>query len=76
MTLHYCDMKLVTFAIDREAHSLIVSFPVFVKDFRQPPLKLYEIDTVAVPIPDRNHKANSYSKVRIHKPYLATGEDY
>ena len=74
--LHYRDMKLVTFAIDREAHSLIVSFPVFVKDFRQPPLKLYEIDTVAVPIPDRNHKANSYSRVKIHKPYLAAGEDY
>ena len=74
--LHYRDMKLVTFTEDREAHSLIVSFPVFVKDFRQPPLKLYEIDTVAVPIPDKNHKANSYSRVKIHKPYLATGEDY
>ena len=31
--LHYRDMKLVTFTVDREAHSLIVSFPVFVKDF-------------------------------------------
>ena len=49
--LHYRDMKLVTFAVDREAHSLIVSFPVFVKDFRQPRLKLYEIDTVPVPYP-------------------------
>ena len=74
--LHYRDMKLVTFAVDRETHSLIVSFPVFVKDFCQPPLKLYEIDTVAVPIPDRNHKANSYSRVKIHKPYLTAGEDY
>ena len=74
--LHYRDMKLVTFSIDRETHSLIISFPVFVKDFRQPPLKLYEVDTVAVPIPDRNNKADSYTKVRIQKPYLAAGEDY
>ena len=74
--LHYRDMKLVTFSIDRETHSLIISFPVFVKDFRQPPLKLYEVDTVAVPIPDRNNKANSYTKVSINKPYLAAGDDY
>ena len=74
--LHYRDMKLVTFSIDRESHSLIISFPVFVKDFRQPPLKLYEVDMVAVPVPDRNRKADSYTKVRIHKPYLAAGEDY
>ena len=74
--LHYRYMKLVTFSIDREAHSLIISFPVFVKDFRQPPLKLHEVDTVAVPIPDRNNKADSYTKVRIHKPYLAAGDDY
>ena len=50
--LHYCNMKLVTFSIDREMHSLIISFPMFVKDFHQPPLKLYEVNTVAVPIPD------------------------
>ena len=74
--LHYRDMKLVTFSIDRETHSLIISFQVFVKDFRQPPLKLYEVDTVAVPIPDRNNKADSYTKVCIHKPYLAAGDDY
>ena len=69
-------MKLVTFSIDRETHSLIISFPVFVKDFHPPPLKLYEVDTVAVPIPDRNNKADSYTKVCINKPYLAAGDDY
>ena len=74
--LHYRDMKLVAFSIDRETHSLIISFPVFVKDFHQPPLKLYEVNTVAVPVPDRNRKANSYMKVRINKPYLAAGDDY
>ena len=65
--LHYHDMKLVTFSIDRETHLLIISFPVFVKDFHQPPLKLYEVDTVAVPVPDRNRKADSYTKVRIQR---------
>ena len=74
--LHYCDMKLVTFSIDRETHSLIISFLVFVKDFHQPPLKLYEVDTVAVPIPDRNNKVDSYTKVRTNKPYLVAGDDY
>ena len=74
--LHYCDMKLVTFSIDRETHSLIISFPVFVKDFCQPPLKLYEVDTVAVPVPDRNRKVNSYMQVCINKPYLVAGDDY
>ena len=49
---------------------------MFVKDFRQPPLKLYEVDTVVVPIPDRNNKADSYTKVRINKPYLVAGDDY
>ena len=29
---HYRDMKLVMFAVDRVAHYLIVSFPVFIKD--------------------------------------------
>ncbi len=37
---------------------------------------MYEIETVHVPVPDRNHKANSYTKVQIHKPYIAAGDDY
>ena len=74
--LHYRDMKLVTFSIDRETHLLIISFPMFVKDFHQPPLKLYEVDTVAVPVPDHNRKADSYTKVWIQKPYLVAGDDY
>ena len=55
---------------------MIISFLFFVKDFRQPSLKLYEVDMVAVPVPDRNKKANSYTKVQIQKPYLAAGDDY
>ena len=60
---HYRDMKLVTFAVDQQTHSLIVTFPVFIQDCRRPPLSLFEIETVPVPIPDENAKADSYSQV-------------
>ena len=73
---HYRDMELVTFSVDRVTHSLIVTFPVFLKDFKQPPLSLFEIETVPVPIPDKNRQADSYSQVRIHKNYIAAGMDY
>ena len=53
---HYRDMELVTFSVDRVAHSLIVTFPVFIKDFKQPPLSLFEIETVPVPIPEKTGK--------------------
>ena len=64
---HYRDMKLVTFAVDQQTHSLIVTFPVFIQDYRRPPLSLFEIETVPVPIPDENEKADSYSQVQVKK---------
>ena len=67
---HYRDMELVTFSVDRITHSLVVTFPVFIKDYKQPPLSLFEIETVPVPIPDRN------SQVRIQKDYIVAGMDY
>ena len=73
---HYRDMKLVTFAVDQQTHSLIVTFPVFIQDYRRPPLSLYEIETVPVPIPDENAKADSYSQVQVPKPYIAVGAEY
>ena len=73
---HYRDMKMVTFAVDQNKHSLIVSFPAFIKNYKQPPLSLYEVESVPVPILDRNTKANSYSKVRIEKDYIVAGTDY
>ena len=62
---HYRDM--VTFAVDQQTHSLIVTFPAFIKNYKQPPLSLYEVETVPVPIIDKNVKANSYSQVRIEE---------
>ena len=73
---HYRDMKLVTFAVDQMTHSLIVAFPVFVQDYRRPLLSLYEIESVPVPIPDENKRANSYSMVQIRKPYIVAGVEY
>ena len=49
---HYRDMKLVTFAVDQQTHSLIVTFPVFIQDYGRPPLSLFEIEKVPVLIPD------------------------
>ena len=73
---HYRDMKMVTFAVDQQTHSLIVTFQAFIKNYKQPPLSLYEVETVPVPIIDKNVKANSYSQVRIEKSYIAAGTDY
>ena len=69
-------MKMVRFSVDQQAHSLIVTFPAIIKNYKQPPLSLYEVETVPVPIIDKNVKANSYSQVRIEKSYIAAGTDY
>ena len=69
-------MKIVTFAVDQQMHSLIVVFPAFIKDYKQPPLALFEIASVPVPIKDSNKQADSYSQVVIEKPYIAMGKDY
>ena len=53
-----------------------MTFPAFIKNDKQPPLSLYEIETVPVPILDKNVKANSYSQIRIEKSYIAAGTDY
>ena len=68
-------MKLVTFAVDRDMYALVVIFPLFVKDYRKPPLVMFEIETVPFVIPDKNPRANSYTKVNIHKPYIAAEDD-
>ena len=39
--------------------------------YTQQPLTLYQLETVPVPIIDKNSKADSYTQVQIKKPYLA-----
>ena len=63
-------MKLVTFGIDRN-RNLIIQFPNFVQPYTQQPLTLYQLETVPVPIVDKNSKADSYTQLQIKKPYLA-----
>ena len=65
----YYDMKLGTFGIDRK-RNLIIQFPVFVQPYTQQPLILYQLETVPVPIVDKNTKANAYTELRIKKPYI------
>ena len=66
----YYDMKLVSFGIDRKRNP-IIQFPVFVQPYAEQPLILYQLETVLVPIVDKNTKANSYTELKIKKPYIA-----
>ena len=70
----YYDMKLVTFGIDQN-RNLIIRFPVFVQPYMQKPLTLYHIETIPVLILDMNEKADWYTWIRIHKPYIALNPD-
>ena len=70
----YYDMKLVTFGID-DKRNLIVQFPVFVHPQSQQHLTLYQLETVPVPIIDRNKKAQSYTHLQITKPYIALNSE-
>ena len=63
-------MELVTFGID-ENHSLVITFPIFIKPRHTEPFVLYEIETVDVPVEDLNPELNSYTRVKVSKPYLA-----
>ena len=49
----YYDMQLVTFGIDKDM-DLVIQFPVFIQPYTQKPLILYQLETVPVPILDKN----------------------
>ena len=63
-------MELVTFGID-ENHSLVITFPIFIKPRHTEPFVLYEIETVDVPVEDMNPSLNSFTRVQVTRPYLA-----
>ena len=65
----YYDMKLVMFGIDND-RNLLIQFPVFVEPYMQARLTLYQIETAPVPILDTNDKAQSYTQLRIDRPYM------
>ena len=60
----YYDMQLVTFGIDKDKN-LIVQFPVFVQPYTQQPLILYQLETVPIPILDKNNRAYSIHIYRL-----------
>ena len=67
-------MKLVTFGIDRD-RNLIIQFPIFIQLHTQQPLILYQLETVPVPIIDENPNAQSYTELKIKKPYIALNSE-
>ena len=67
-------MKLVTFGIDNE-RDLIEQFPVFVQPYTQKRLIMYQIETVPVQILVENEQAQSYTELKIEKPYIALNEE-
>ena len=70
----YYDMKLVTFGIDNK-RNLIVQFPVFVHPHNQQHLTLYQLETVSIPIIDRNENAQSYAHLKVTKQYIALNSE-
>ena len=70
----YYDMKLVTFGIDYQKN-LIIQFPVFVQPYTQTELTLYQVETVPVPIVDSGNKIQSYTQLKIEKPYITLNDE-
>ena len=73
---HFYDMKLVTFAVDQQTRSLIVSFPVFVREHSITNMQLFEIETIHVPVVDLDETIDSYTKIDMPKSYIATNDNY
>ena len=70
----YYDMQLVTFGINKDMN-LVIQFPIFIQPYTQKPLILYQLETVPVPILDKNVEAQSYTHLRIKKPILALNSE-
>ena len=70
----YYNMKLVTSGIDTD-QNLIIQFPISIQTYTQQPLILYQLETVPVPIVDKNSNAQSYTELKIRKPYIALNSE-
>ena len=67
-------MPLITFSIDKDMN-LIIQFPIFVQPYTQKLLILYQLKMVPIPILDKNIKAQSYTHLKIRKPYIALNSE-
>ena len=65
----YYDMSLIIFGIKKDMN-LIIQFSIFVQPYTQKPLILYQLETVPIPILDKNTKAQSYTHLQVRKPYI------
>ena len=70
----YYNMKLVMFGIDYQKN-LIIQFPVFVQPYTQTKLTLYQVETVPVPILDNGNEVQSYTQLKVDKPYIALNDE-
>ena len=70
----YYDMELVTFGINRDMN-IVIQFLVFVQPYTQNPLILYQLETVPVLILHKNIETQSYTHLRVNKPYLALNSE-
>ena len=70
----YYYMKLVMFGIDYQ-RNLIIQFPMFVQPYTQTKLTLYQVETVPMPILDTSNKVQSYTQLKIEKPYIALNNE-
>ena len=67
-------MKLVTFGIDNKKN-LIVQFQFLFSCIPRKRLIMYQIETVPVPIVDKNEHAQSYTELKVEKPYIALNKE-
>ena len=67
-------MQLVTFGIEKDMN-LVIQFPVFIQPYTQKLLILYQLETVPVLILDINFEAQSYTHLKVRKPYLALNSE-
>ena len=70
----YYNMKLVMLGIDYQKN-LIIQFPVFIQLYTQTKLTLYQVETVPVPILDNGNKVQSYTQLKVEKPYIAPNDE-
>ena len=55
--------------------NLIIQFPVFIQPYTKKPLILYQLETVPIPILDKNTKAQSCMHLQVRKPYIALNSE-
>ena len=54
---------------------MVLQFLVFIQPYTQKPLLLYQLETVPVPILDRNNEAQSYTHLQVRKLYIALNSE-